>query len=615
MNKKIIYLKPAEEITAVIDKLVKDKEREIFLVVPKGAVIAQSLVNLKLLKREATNLKKEITIVSQDPAVERLAKKAQFEFSDSLDETEKGELSEATADAVLKDKMPADDFDNVLREEKRYSPLRMTDIVRGGSPPIGKLIRKKTKLDETEEALEESDEKAGLGFVRSSRLRLAGLGSKIKEIFLRHGSQQGRIKEEDEMIIRKWPATKKTVAARSQAQEEQEERTLAGRIGLPDFSVKIFGLFIVSAIIIAALVFLLILPKADITIVAKREKIPVDLNVIADKSVSSADVTTNIIPAQLVKLEERGSQEFAATGQRQLNDKAKGTITVFNAYSSSPQTLVETTRFISKDGKVFRLTNTLAIPGAKIEEGRIAPSSIDVQVEADQPGASYNIGPSDFTIPGFKGSPKYDAFYGKSKNAMSGGSTEQVRVVTQDDFNNAKEKTWESLRQKIQQELIAQIPTGYKLLDGAMDISASETKSSVEVGGKAENFSFNIKGLASALIFSEADVDLLLKNSLKESLADKKEIRDVASFSYNNIKADIAKGQINFGAQALQEVVWKVNPEELKGLIAGKREGEVQGILLGRPEIQEARFSLSPFWSKKIPKQIEKIHIIVDPVE
>ncbi len=81
------------------------------------------------------------------------------------------------------------------------------------------------------------------------------------------------------------------------------------------------------------------------------------------------------------------------------------------------------TRFLALDGKIFRLTKGITVPGAKIVEGKIIPSSIEAAVIADQPGEAYNIGPvSRFSIPGLKGTPKYEAFYAESKadiNAIS----------------------------------------------------------------------------------------------------------------------------------------------------------------------------------------------------
>lgn len=104
--------------------------------------------------------------------------------------------------------------------------------------------------------------------------------------------------------------------------------------------------------------------------------------------------------------------------------KASGTITAFNEYGSESQLLIASTRFLSSNGKIFRTTKDIYIPGANIIDDEIIPSSIDVEVMADYWGSEYNIGPSDFTIPGFKGTVKYVSLYGKSDTAMSGGSNE-----------------------------------------------------------------------------------------------------------------------------------------------------------------------------------------------
>ena len=65
-----------------------------------------------------------------------------------------------------------------------------------------------------------------------------------------------------------------------------------------------------------------------------------------------------------------------------MSQKAQGTLTIYNAYSSAPQTLVATTRFVTPDGKIFRLTNEVTVPGAKITNGQIVPSSINAPIAA-----------------------------------------------------------------------------------------------------------------------------------------------------------------------------------------------------------------------------------------
>ena len=55
-----IYLESDEEITSVVDRLRKSEAKEIILVIPKGTALLQSIVNLKLLKKEAEKLKKHL---------------------------------------------------------------------------------------------------------------------------------------------------------------------------------------------------------------------------------------------------------------------------------------------------------------------------------------------------------------------------------------------------------------------------------------------------------------------------------------------------------------------------------------------------------------------------
>lgn len=528
-------------------------------------------------------------------------KKADFLVSDSLKETELEK--EREEDSVLEEQVTPAEFQSFLKEEKKSGPLRMNDIVKSGVAPEGRLFKSEIKEIPKEKEAAEIEVKETIQ------------PPEPPEPILKPESESRPHIGYDKSLYERWGIKKREMAPPAEIEENEPAKrgVLAQRTAsISSFSIKIFGLFVLSAVIITGLVFYLVLPKAEIKITAQREKLPIVLKVSAEKNLGQVDLSLNKIPAQLVKLEDSQSMEFPTTGERQLNEKAKGIITVFNTYSSSPQTLVETTRFLSTEGKIYRLTKTINIPGAQIEEGKIIPSSIDVEVEADQPGAEYNIGPSDFSIPGFKGSPKYSAFYGKSKKDIAGGSTEKVRVLTQDDFDKAKDKIWTDLEQKIQQELDSQIPQNFKLLDEAIDLQIGELKSSIEVGGKAESFTLTVRGIAKALIFSDQDLNQLLKYSLFGESADTKEFTDLSTLNYEDIKKDIDKGQMSFTVRGEQEIIWSVDKEEIKRIIAGKKEADVRQIFSERPEIKEAQISFRPFWIKTIPKEINKIDVTVD---
>lgn len=72
--KEIIYLEPDEEITSIVDKLKKLKDAElILLVAPKDASIIQSVVNLKIIKKQAKDLKINLAFVTKDQIGRNLA--------------------------------------------------------------------------------------------------------------------------------------------------------------------------------------------------------------------------------------------------------------------------------------------------------------------------------------------------------------------------------------------------------------------------------------------------------------------------------------------------------------------------------------------------------------
>ena len=75
VSPKTIYLEIDEEVTSVIDKIRKTEFTDVILVVPKDASISQSVVNLKLIKRKAEELNKNVSLVTQDKVARNLAGK------------------------------------------------------------------------------------------------------------------------------------------------------------------------------------------------------------------------------------------------------------------------------------------------------------------------------------------------------------------------------------------------------------------------------------------------------------------------------------------------------------------------------------------------------------
>ena len=655
---KIINLKPEEEITSVIERLWETGEEEIFLVALKGSVLLRNIIGLKLLKREAERLGKELLIVTKDEVAREMAKRVGIN-SRVAPPKEKKEESDFNDDEVLRE-VSSKRFEAFLGEEiaeKRNSSsghLNMSDI-----RPKEKLntkdraAKKEIEMPEAEEDFfkeEEAEEEIekepnfdapGLELKKEPELpddfyftqfkkepedEESKNTEEVSEGFYLDETEEEISSKEEKTKDKKFtwpkfslkffknnlPIGEKRITVKNEDEQDSFE-IISRKLKIPFFSGKFLFLFISLVLVIAAAVLYFVLPKADIEVTPKSETLSQNLNILVDKGVSKIDYTQNKVPAQLIKLEKKDSKNFPATGQRQVNEKAEGVITVFNEYSSSAQTLVEKTRFAAENGKIFRTTKTITVPGAKVVDGKIVASSIDVAVVADQPGSEYNIDAGKFSIPGFAGSPKFTAFYGRSDKSFSGGASGLMKVVSQEDFDKAKTQFWDESKATLDKEFRAQIPSGLKLLEFSLKEGLASAESSVAVGQPADNFTLTIKGVATVLLFNENDIlniinkKIVEKNGTDEGLKVKMEKID---YQLSGLP-DFSRGQMNLLVKLNGKIVWPLNVEDIKRAIVGKGEQAMRDYFAQHSEVAEVKVSFWPFWVKSVPANLDKIEVIV----
>lgn len=378
---------------------------------------------------------------------------------------------------------------------------------------------------------------------------------------------------------------------------------------------KILGvgtfLVVVALVIYAATT---LLPKVDVSIVAKKISWEFSDPITVRTDINKAEEAIRIIPGEIISQTKNGVFSFPASGEEEVERKAKGTITIYNAYSSAPQTLVATTRFETPDGKIFRLVEKTTVPGAKITEGKIDPSSIDAQVVADKAGPDYNIGPVEkFTIPGFAGSDKYGGFYGSSKNAMSGGFVGVAAYPTEEDVEKALAQAKEDISQALKADIASQIPQDLVIVPGSQKIEV--TKENVDKNTNEKNeFTIAIEGTASTFVFQEKDLlEMLQKMALKDA--------EVSSDDYETKNYNISYQQptINWENKTMllpvqynNTLAHKIDAETIQQQIAGKSEVDVKTYVLSLPGVDKLTVSFWPFWVKNVPQKTSRIHVTVE---
>lgn len=569
------YLETDEDFFSVIDRIKRSRDNRIVLIVPSGFLALRSIINLRILKEESISLGKDIAIITSDSLIKKLSQQVNLTVVDRIKEEIRQEEWETKRQKEFEGKFKSGKkiISDIVRTPKKKEPTQTRKIEPEVKEPIYEPIRDSLRGEEFRDLGDKEEQ--------------------FDELFIKNRKEKQEPRKEKEQEI-----------------YTPEEK----RISFKFFTPKRLISAIIALLFIGGGFFLYFyLPKVEISISPKKEPVNFEAEIVADKDIGSVDKENGIIPAQVFQIETESTRTFPSTGEKDVSEKARGKITIYNQYSSSEQTLVKTTRLRSESGKIFRLTDTVIIPGATIEEGKIIPNSREVYVEADEPGEAYNINPSKFTIPGLEGTPKYTGFYGMSTSPMTGGAKGIMKVATKEDIDGATEIVSLELKGKANAEFIEKIPKELKLLESSQILEITESTSSLKADQPGKEFTIKIKAKAWGMAFKEEDVISVMKESIGSKIsADKFLIPATIKLSYGKSKVDTSHTKTTFSCQVEAEAGWNIDENKIKNDLAGKNEIDVRQYLSSLAEVDVAKVVFWPFWVKNIPLNKDKIKITVE---
>ena len=358
--------------------------------------------------------------------------------------------------------------------------------------------------------------------------------------------------------------------------------------------------------------------KAKIIIKPREQKVDFRMAVSISDNFSTVDPASNSIPGQIFSVSKTVTETFDATGEKDVAQKARGKITVYNEYSSSPQTLIATTRFeyqseaVQEKGLVFRTLKTITVPGYKVINGKTTPGAVEVEVIADKAGQIYNVGSGKFSIVAFRergDTERYQKFYGGSTAAMKGGIVGKSKVVTDSDYGDAKKTIETSLNVQMEEAIKAQMG-GLKIL-GADKPEIKSFESTADIDAAADNFTMTIVGAVETIGFKMEDLHSLIAAYLSET-NNLQVLSEKLSIEFEDMVFDAEAKTLKFEAVIGGGAYKKGgNSENFSGL-NGKNESEIKDYIKTLENISSARVVLSPFWVKRIPKNEQRIEVEIN---
>lgn len=354
-------------------------------------------------------------------------------------------------------------------------------------------------------------------------------------------------------------------------------------------------------IILVVVLYTFVFNSATVTITPKFSDIAVNKSMIFDIE-GKGDVGFVLATTTLEK-----KRELTRSEEKKVQSKAEGKIVIFNKLDAEPQRLIKNTRFESSDGKIFRIADSVTVPGKK---GNV-PGSIEVTVLADSYGEDYNIQPSDFTIPGFKGTPRYDGFFARSSTSMKGGSSGNVKGVSASDISAAKDELALSLTNDLKAELKTRTKEGYIPLVNSIAVTFDDNE---KVVSKGETNTYNVKATGYLVFAKEEDLAKAIEKTESPSQYKDEPLRldhqESITFSLRDTTNISKDARFDVLVAGTTRVVWQVTNKDLKNALISKDKGDFSKVMNGFGAIKVAEMDISPAWSSTFPKTESKINIV-----
>lgn len=346
---------------------------------------------------------------------------------------------------------------------------------------------------------------------------------------------------------------------------------------------------------------------AEVTVKPKSKEVTVSAIIDAKKSPTAAE-----LGYELLTLTEEGERRVSATGQVKVSNKATGEITIVNAHSNAKQRLIKNTRFESPEGYIFRIVDSVEIPGYKKEaNGIISPGTAVAKVIADGPGETYNIKPSRFTVPGLKGSEQFDKVYGESKEPMSEGFDGMKSIIDEGELSKARQELHLELREKLLARLKTERPNGFVFFEPSVSF-AYDTLPPTDAGEQTAVIKDKVRLLA-PLFKTDAFASYLAQKTIPGYEREPIRIEDHSKiiFSYPATSTDISSGEtLKLRLEGNVKMIWVYDMEKLRNDLKGLAETALPSVLSAYPAIERSRVIIRPFWKDSFPSNLEKIRII-----
>lgn len=550
MSFKPIYLEPSEEITSVIDKIKSAEGSGVAIVPAKNSTLFQSLVNLKLLAKEAKRLNKNVAVITSDKVGQRLAGQVGVAAYASIGALPAPSPAKAVAEVTDPKPVESETINGVT--VKQYNP----DLPNSQS---------------AEEVVDQSPEPTQIKDGPAPAGNLEPVEVKSEAPVVKPSSPE--------------PVDLPPIVNRSGGFSESRE------FKIPWKALAIGGVVTLLLMGIASI----FIPRATVVIALPSSPISEEVTVVASVSDSS-----DAISGTKITVKKSKSSDVTATGRKDIGTRATGNITITNRYTDNnntgrDQTFPAGTRVTdTNSNKVFQLTSSVTVGRVTYNPSNGQPiyQSQSVGVIAQEPGEEYNIGPSTFNVAGaLSNTPA------SSSSAFTGGLKREVTVLSQSDVDEAIIKLRSQMREEALEEIVSKA-NGKKVVEDGIWEDVDKEESSEAVGAEVSSARVEASIEYGIIVFDEDEALKLFTEALEAQISRDEEIVFPEGTGPEFRAKEVDESRDNFTFEIFGDgyKVPKIDRKRIASEINNMASSSAVQLLIERYKAGQVDISIQPSW-------------------
>ncbi len=321
-------------------------------------------------------------------------------------------------------------------------------------------------------------------------------------------------------------------------------------------------------------------PHAKLTLYLQPKNIQTKLDL-------SLDSPSQNLSSQPFHHSLEATKSIPTTGSGLVGDKAQGEVTIYNR-TTLTKTFPQGTQLQAKGLKFTLLDSVTVASQSTAADYTETPGKAQVKIQAVAIGDQYNLpANTEFQVANYA----LTSFVARNSEALSGGSSHQVKLVSQSDRQRLFNLLTQELQSQFDQQIASQSSDLVMLKQGSKVL---EKTYSHQVGDETDQLQLTLKLEFYGLAYRKQDINHLIQNQLQDRIPlGFHPLED--SLKLDFVSNNSATNSAQFIAQ--MSLLPDLDQDKLKSLLKGKSPSEISQLLHSLiPEFSKADLKLTPRW-------------------